>query len=585
MNLAAPSRSPSDPTSSPAVVPRAGRPLLVLHLRGDQRVLGRQHGELLREAGGFEEAVAFYPEMPERVIGLRDRLPGWAQPPVRGLLSAALARLEARRPAPLLARSRAFCEALGLGGDFARHLMVMDLLQNVVGVAGRFGHGVSKELAFRAAIPACSSLVVWGEASRGGALRHARNFDFPGVGVWERQPTVVFCTPDEGPRYGFVTTRGADVPGITAFNEAGLSITAHTCFHRHVRFDGRAIVDLTHEIVRRARTLEEALRIARERPVASSWTLVVSSATERRAIAIETNGRRVEATEPREGEPFLANANRYRHPALRRGQVAPAAGFIANSDARYAVLRALAEQGRARGGMSVEDLQAALADRSDPEVPGVRRAAGGVVGNALGVQSVVIDPEERAVHVSTGPSPTGGGPWVTVPWSWEEPTGAQVIEPATAADSTTLGPCDDPGLVAFVEAVAHEGRRDHPAMAEALARAAAADPTETGYRLLLGGVRLHQGDPVAALSELRAGLEHERGSFQRAQLLLWASRAAIVTGATKEAAALRSELAGLEHPLIADYQRDALREGRRPLGARRLRRAEVNLTFPDVMLA
>ena len=81
----------------------------------------------------------------------------------------------------------------------------------------------------------CSSLAVWGDATVDGELRHARNFDFPGATMWDTAPAVVFCEPTDGLRYGFVTTRGVDAPGITCFNEAGLTLTVHTRFHRDVR--------------------------------------------------------------------------------------------------------------------------------------------------------------------------------------------------------------------------------------------------------------------------------------------------------------------------------------------------------------
>jgi hypothetical protein len=57
----------------------------------------------------------------------------------------------------------------------------------------------------RAATPACSTVVVWGAASSDGALRHARNFDFPGNGVWDAAPTLVLCAPTGGQRYGSVS--------------------------------------------------------------------------------------------------------------------------------------------------------------------------------------------------------------------------------------------------------------------------------------------------------------------------------------------------------------------------------------------
>jgi hypothetical protein len=85
---------------------------------------------------------------------------------------------------------------------------------------------------------------VFGPLSADGELMHARNFDFPGVGVWDKSPTIVYCTPDHGIPYGYLGARGADVPGITAFNAEGLTVTFHTRFHRDVDFKATGVIDL-----------------------------------------------------------------------------------------------------------------------------------------------------------------------------------------------------------------------------------------------------------------------------------------------------------------------------------------------------
>ncbi len=103
-----------------------------------------------------------------------------------------------------------------------------------------------------------------------------RNFDFPGVGVWDAAPAFVVCAPTAGQRYGFFATRGADAPVVTVVNEAGLVIAPHTRWHRDVdvrRRDDRR--RRSTSIARRAETLEDAIRIARERPISSSWGIAI----------------------------------------------------------------------------------------------------------------------------------------------------------------------------------------------------------------------------------------------------------------------------------------------------------------------
>ncbi|MCO5167971.1 MAG: C45 family peptidase [Planctomycetes bacterium] len=578
--LAAPARAPSAPA-------RPAYPLLVLRLRGSQAEMGQQHGELLRGHGGHEEVLRYYPRMPAVMMG-----PAHGGPPAalaRPVIGLLLRRLDRDRPRDLRERSRAFFAALGLPASYSRHLFVMDLLQNVVGTAGRLaGLGPSRRLMAGCAVPACSSVAVWGAASQGGALRHARNFDFPGAGVWERWPAVVFCQPDGGQRYGFVTTRGADAPGVTGFNEAGLTVTAHTRFHRDVRWSGAGVIDLTHDLVRRAETLADALKIARERPAQSTWGIIVSSARERSASVLEVTSRAVEAVRPRPGEDFLLQTNRYATPALARDEVAPCVGHLANSDGRARVIRARVERGLDQGGLGVDDLQALLGAHDDPEVEGAARAAGGVLAQGISVKSVVVEPDARRVHLSVGPCPTGAGPWTTVDWDWDGPPAAREVE----ADLEHRAPhprfaegARRDGHERYVAAVSLDGQGAPTArIAAAMEEAVALDPDEPGYRLIAAGFRLRHGDPAGALEHLRAGLARERAPFHRGQLLLWAARAADALGRTDEAREHRASLRRLESPHLVDHHATVEVDARRPWTTRRLRRVVVNMVFPDLVV-
>lgn len=569
-----------------AAPPRPAHPLLALTLRGTQAEMGHQHGTLLRAHGGHEGVLDYYPRMPEVLMG-----PSHGGPPralARPLIGLLLRRLERDRPHDLRERSRAFFAALSLPASFSRYLFVMDLLQNVVGTAGRLGRlGPTRRLMNGAAVPACSSVAVWGQASAGAALRHARNFDFPGAGLWERWPAVVFCAPERGLRYGFVTTRGADAPGITGFNEAGLTVTAHTRFHRHVRWSGAGIIDLTHDLVRRAETLDDALKLARERPSQSTWGIIVSSARERGAVVLEVTGRAVEAVRPRAGEDFLLQTNRYATPALTVHEVAPSVGHLANSDGRARVIRARVERGLAGGGLDVEGLQALLGAHDDPDLDGQARAAGGVLAQGISVKSVVVEPEARRVHLSVGPCPTGAGPWTAVDWSWEGEVGAREVDvppvhaplhPRYAAGARRQG------HERYVAAVSLEGQgAPEGQAAAAIEEAAALDPEEPSYRFIAAGYALRAGAPERALEHLRAGLVHERAPFHRGQLLLWAARAADACGRPDEARAHRDALRALRDPLLVDHRAALERDARRPWTRRRLRRTVVNLVFPDLV--
>ncbi len=569
------------------------RPLFVARVAGSQEEMGRQHGALLAAAGGADRTIEHYRDMPVRALvgGLPAPVRGLAAAGLRGISARLLRKLEAHRPPELVARSRAFMTALGRPADDARYFGVMDLLQNLIGVAARrrvgpFGKPLAAAMMTTAAQPACSTAVVWGQASAGGVLRHARNFDFPGIGVWDEGPSLVLCAPTDGQRYGFLATRGADVPAVTVFNQAGLVFSSHTRFHHAVRFDGAAVIDLVHDLARRATTIAEAIAIAGERRSASTWGLAVSSAREGRAVVLELNGDRLAVVEPGPGEDQLVCCNRYCHASMRDGEVSASPAWANHTERREASLRAGLAAARSVGGADVEALARMLVSRADPDDAGVERLLGGVVAQAAQVQSAVVEAGSQTLWLGVGAAPVGEGRWLRVQWDWDGAPGAWQIDQAAPAglgvtvdESFTLPRHPAADAVARAQIVEHE-HHDTDATAAALAEAIALAPADPSLRLAMTWIELRRGRWSAALAAATAGLELERLPYRRAQLLLWGARAAIAAGQPERALSWRTELAGLRGVPIEALQAEARRDvARGPRAARK--KPVVNLVMHD----
>jgi len=539
--------------------PGSRRALMVFDLVGDEVQMGRQHGELTREIGGFEETMAFYGRLPIHILGAGRRDPGRTMA-VRLLdkaLTPGLKMLDLARPAFLRERTRAFMAALGRPERERLAVVGLDGTQNAIGLLSRLGLTHDRCPASDLAFPgACSSFAVWGSSSEDGRLLHARNFDLPGMGLWERGPTLVFCRPDRGLRYGFVATRGADTPGVTAFNEAGLTITAHSRFHRNVSFGGLGIVDLGHLIVRQARTIAEAVAIASAQRIASSWALVVSSAQERRAVAIEVHAGRVALDMPRSGASWFAATNRFQVPVMQRGEVAPSAAWIRYSDGRLAAMRRALE---VRRGLSPTDAMRLLASHEAGDVPEWNRATGDCLGQSISVQSVVVDPEHGRIWVSTGDTPTSRGPWAEVPWSWDEGVGLREVEarletPARQAIEASEGADYRTGTSgeayqAYIRAALLESRRVPETMVlAAIEEAVRLLPADPSFCHLAAGVALRLGEFDRAHGHFEAALATERSRFRQSELRLWASRAAQWAGRGGAARDHRRALGAMSGP-------------------------------------
>ncbi|MFO7566431.1 MAG: C45 family autoproteolytic acyltransferase/hydrolase [Enhygromyxa sp.] len=562
--------------------PYTPAPPVLLRLRGTQAQMGAQHGRLLAEVGGHEQALSFYPRMASAMLSLA--FPHRVRGPARRVLQAGLTlgaerldRSRRRRFPEYAARTDALLRAGGLGPRFGRALAVMDVLQNTVGGFGRLGLLAPTGLQV-AAVPACTSLAVWGESSGDGRLRHARNFDFPGAGIWDRAPAVVLCEPDEGLRYGFVTTRGADVPGVTAFNEAGLSLTAHTRFHRDFNFEGVSVIDFGHELIRRCRTLAEVRELAGRMRSASTWGFLVSSASEQRALVIETSGEAVRFVEPRPGAAHLAHTNRYLDPELAQGEVTSSVSFVLDSDARYR--RADDAVERCGGKLERDDLERLLADTGDPFAPDPHaedRLGGNCIVSAMSVKSVVLEPEAEQLRMSVGPAPTGLGPYLDVPYAWDGPVErVELAAPGIEQDDRRAS-----AMRKYVAATRAQLDGASPWTVRALLeQAVAAAPSEPNYRFLAAIFAIVTDDFGKAAEHLERALEREQGCYRRALLLLWRGRVLAASGRRAEARdAWRALQEVAEAEGVTPLRAAGALESRRPLSRLRLR-----TVVPDVFL-
>ncbi len=569
----------------------SNHPLALLRLRGSQVEMGEQFGRLVLELGGWKPMLDFYPRMPGYL--LTSGVPLELRRPLAFLLqhamtapASAMNHYRQRRFPEYYARTVAMAKVAGVPVRLTRHLMVMDAFQNVVGLVGRWGLFPATQLA-AATGSGCTSLAVWNDSTADGRLLHARNFDFPGAGLWDEAPTVVFCDATDGLRYGYVSTRGVDLPGVTAFNEAGLTLSAHTRFHRDVSFYGASIIDVGHDIIRRAETLKDAIRVAREHPFASTYGLLISSARERSAVLLETTARATEVVPAPPSGSHLACTNRYLSPVLQRGEVTAASVFTADSDARYARAEETAARGRRRGGLHPAELQELLGSLLDggaaPGDQAAERMSGCCVASPVSVTSVVCDPERQRIQVSVGKSPTGWGPYITVDWDWEGPVEGRVLSDAGAQ----MPPNHPPAHVRAAYRRYATLCREHLSCAPPrqlrsdIQQLARDQHKEPHFQFLSAVTHMQQGRLADARAALENGLARERGSFRRAQYLLWLSRVHDAVGERGEAERCRGELAELSHPQIAEYQHLSAQERKRPYSRRRLGRVAINMMMID----
>jgi predicted choloylglycine hydrolase len=138
------------------------------------------------------------------------------------------------------------------------------------------------------ALVGCSSFAAWNEKSEDGSLILGRNFDFYAGDEFAKDKIVAFIKPDKG--YPFMMVTWAGMIGVcSGMNNEGLTITINAGKSKIPLIAKTPISILTREILQYARTIDEAIAIAKKREVFVSESIMIGSAADKKAILIEVS--------------------------------------------------------------------------------------------------------------------------------------------------------------------------------------------------------------------------------------------------------------------------------------------------------
>src|SRR5581483_10850129 len=100
---------------------------------------------------------------------------------------------------------------------------------------------------------------------------------------------ILHVISKEGLAYVAVTALGIHAPGITAFNEAGLTLAVHQLTFDDVQSSGTPMPIISAEVIRNARTIDDAIAIIRSFPRAGGWAYVLSRGRDRAVVETSAN--------------------------------------------------------------------------------------------------------------------------------------------------------------------------------------------------------------------------------------------------------------------------------------------------------
>ena len=133
----------------------------------------------------------------------------------------------------------------------------------------------------------CSAFVAFGPATDDGRLLQMRNLDWGETDLPASEGSIVLLhEPPGGQRWlsiGFVGLVGS----LSGINESGIAISEIGAGTNDKTKKGMPMPLLMEDVLRRARTLDEAVAIIRKAPGSGGYNYMIGSARERRGVAIE----------------------------------------------------------------------------------------------------------------------------------------------------------------------------------------------------------------------------------------------------------------------------------------------------------
>ncbi len=543
----------------------------VLRVAGSFYEMGHQHGTLLADAIA-DGPIPYYRRLVERLMGTS------ALGPLSGLVWSGLQRTLGRRVArgiPRFAEETIRGIAEGSGLDPQTFLDGCTMPDAMMWIAARAmqlrGHGPA--VAHRVALGlGCTSAVAWGDATKDGALLHARNFDYHGVGTWPKTKTVIFHEPDEGQRYVSVAAAGVGLGGVTAMNASGLSLTVHQhMFTDRTALGGTPIGTVGDVVMREAHDLDEAQRILEAHRPIGCWTYVVTDGKSREVLCFEENPERRAARRLR-AEGTFGYANIYLDEELGKSEVNLYGSYWRHNLGRHRRASALLEE--RKGTLDPQGMAEILADTGDPRCR-VRDS----IAMVMTVGSVVFRPEDGTVWVGTGEAPTSHGAFL--PFSLESmghapERGTLRTGPSPESDEGAAFESFRRAYVAYLDGSDAEAARRH--VQEACARR----PAEPLYHALRGLFSIELADGEAAEEAFERAIELGHSDPERvASFHLWRGRARDLLG--RRGAAQDDYRRALGYYADPQVHAAAKRNLRRPFTARAARSVHVDVSLADVI--
>ncbi len=257
----------------------------------------------------------------------------------------------------------------------------------------------------------CTDFAVWGSRTADGEVILGRNTDYPLNGSYDEYPTVLYFNPARGQqKFMSVASAGVHNAGVVGINESGIFLGVHSLPTTDVSTEGIPAFFIGQEVLRNARSIDEAVKLFRQRNPPSGWTYHVASLREKRSVSVELSNRHM-GTVPSAGE-FHAQSNHYRSAEMTPYYLHVNEGTDVDSSARLKRAEDLIQS--TQGAFTVERAARILGDKVDPYTMKVN-GFGNTIAVHTTLTSLVVEAGKNRIFVASGRAPVSVGDYVELP--------------------------------------------------------------------------------------------------------------------------------------------------------------------------
>ncbi len=457
----------------------------LLHLSGTPYEMGYQHGVLMAEeikngtVPVFADPVSHNASFAGKPAWIRRLLLTYLEVSVYG-------PIERNTPRDYLEEIRGIADGAGLG---FKEVFIANFLSDLTmamtpGVIAK----KTQELGIE---PECSAFVAAGDAAAGGGLIVGRNTDYSGQGRWVAYQTIFFCEPKGTLSYVNIGTAGL-IKANSAMNEAGIVVSGHFMAFEGADPSGVSFTVLENEIMRKARTLDEAIALLKDARRGGSFGLIIADGKAKDAAVVESTPERLGIRKMEKGAIVLTNfaTTEKLKPVdlLLRYNV-----LLRNVIGRYERLNQLIE--RYRGAITPGRAATFMSDHTDV-ITGTERGTGITVCSDNNVTSAVFVPETRLFWVAGGGEPACINDYVGYDFQLELAGAPGSVTPALLSGYVWEDPARKAAFEEYMKAFdAYEADlSDKATPLTYIEQAIAADPGEPIYPRMAALLSIHLGN-------------------------------------------------------------------------------------------